>query len=145
MQYLYLYSQKNSGIIHHFDTCLWSNSLVSSDHKEIVTLLWCVHFHCTLNDVGSRNTLCSTMELPFLNPNLFLFHNLWNIFISLVKQRSEKITVRSKILTAIFMGLLVSVIHIVSVMVNSSANLFTSRGGQEVVVLNTNLLSKHAE
>ena len=43
------------------------------------------------------------------------------------------------------MGLLVSVIHIVSVTVNSSANLFTSRGGQEVVVLNTNLLSKHAE
>lgn len=71
------------------------------------------------------------MELPFLNPNL-------------VKQRSEKITVRSKILTAVFMGLLVSVIHIVSVMVNSSANLFTSRGGQEVVELNTNLLSKHA-
>ena len=42
------------------------------------------------------------------------------------------------------MGLLVSVIHLVSVMVNSSANLFTSRGGQEVVELNTNLLSKHA-
>ena len=62
-----------------------------------------------------------------------------------MKQRSEKITVRSKILTAIFMGLLVSVIHIVSVTVNSSANLFTSRGGQEIVVLNINLLSKHAE
>ena len=94
---------------------------------------------------GKQEYTVQYMELPSLNPNLFLFHNLWNIFISLVKQRSEKITVRSKILTAIFMGLLVSVIHIVSVMVNSSANLFTSRGGQEVVVLNTNLLSKHAE
>lgn len=76
---------------------------------------------------------------------VFVSQSVKHFFISLVKQRSEKITVRSKILTAIFMGLLVSVIHIVSVMVNSSVNLFTSRGGQEVVVLNTNLLSKHAE
>lgn len=75
---------------------------------------------------------------------VFVSQSVKHFFISLVKQRSEKITVRSKILTAIFMGLLVSVIHIVSVMVNSSANLFTSRGGQEVVELNTNLLSKHA-
>ena len=76
---------------------------------------------------------------------VFVSQSVKHFFISLVKQRSEKITVRSKILTAIFMGLLVSVIHIVSVMVNSSVNLFTSRGGQEVVELNTNLLSKHAE
>lgn len=75
---------------------------------------------------------------------VFVSQSVKHFFISLVKQRSEKITVRSKILTAIFMGLLVSVIHLVSVMVNSSANLFTSRGGQEVVELNTNLLSKHA-
>ena len=62
---------------------------------------------------------------------VFVSQSVKHFFISLVKQRSEKITVRNKILTAIFMGLLVSVIHIVSVMVNSSANLFTSRGGQE--------------
>lgn len=37
---------------------------------------------------------------------VFVSQSVKHFFISLVKQRSEKITVRSKILTAIFMGLL---------------------------------------
>ena len=82
--------------------------------------------------MGKQEYTVQYYGIAFLESQfVFVSQSVKHFFISLVKQRSEKITVRSKILTAIFMGLLVSVIHIVSVMVNSSVNLFTSRGGQE--------------